>query len=157
MDILVLLSTLPQVQYHNYLGCPPISSGRNAGADRKLILTFIHLDLGKEGTDHSMLFSKRTPRPIKQYSLARPLFARHAAAWPQITAAKGANPYLVSWRHTFGLQIFDYWNDPNGFMIKYSICGGRYSQCILISYAEAVLLGLLPPSGGVSSTTVALI
>jgi len=87
------------------------------------VLTFLHLDLGKEYSDHHSLFLARAPPGV-------PATIMHHTSYEvddfdtqllghEFLLSKG---YQLVWgvgRHILGSQIFDYWKDPSGFTIEH--------------------------------------
>ncbi|KAI9835130.1 MAG: hypothetical protein M1819_002499 [Sarea resinae] len=87
------------------------------------ILTFLHLDLGKEFSDHHSLFLARAPPEM-------PATILHHTSYEvddfdtqllghEYLLGKG---YKLVWgvgRHILGSQIFDYWKDPSGFTAEH--------------------------------------
>ncbi|TVY59331.1 Metapyrocatechase 2 [Lachnellula cervina] len=87
------------------------------------ILTFLHLDLGKEFSDHHSLFLARAPPDL-------PATMMHHTSYEvddfdtqllghEYLLNKG---YQLVWgvgRHILGSQIFDYWKDTSGFTIEH--------------------------------------
>lgn len=87
------------------------------------VMTFMHLDLGKEYSDHHVFFMQRAPpEATKTYihhssyeveDLDTQLIGHH---W---LAKKGWKSVWGVGRHVLGSQIFDYWQDPSGFKIEH--------------------------------------
>jgi hypothetical protein len=87
------------------------------------VLTFMHLDLGKEYSDHHTVFLARAPPDL-------PATMMHHTSYEvddfdtqllghEHLLRKG---YKLHWgvgRHILGSQIFDYWKDPSGFTIEH--------------------------------------
>ncbi|KIX07317.1 uncharacterized protein Z518_01970 [Rhinocladiella mackenziei CBS 650.93] len=87
------------------------------------VLTFIHLDLGKEWSDHHILFLQRAPPDVKQtyihhssYEVADFDTQLIGHEW---LAKKGWKSVWGVGRHVLGSQIFDYWQDPSGYKIEH--------------------------------------
>ena len=87
------------------------------------ILTFLHLDLGREFSDHHTLFLARAPPEVPA------TFLHHTSyevddfdtqlLGHEYLLSKG---YQLVWgvgRHILGSQIFDYWKDPSGFTVEH--------------------------------------
>jgi hypothetical protein len=87
------------------------------------VLTFLHLDLGKDFSDHHSLFLARAPPDV-------PATMMHHTSYEvddfdtQLIGHKHllSKGYQLVWgvgRHILGSQIFDYWKDPSGFTIEH--------------------------------------
>jgi hypothetical protein len=104
----------------NFVPSDVLHAPGNSGMD---VMTFLHLDLGEEYTDHHTLFVARAPPDL-------PATIMHHTAFEvddfdtqllghEYLLSKG---YTLSWgigRHILGSQIFDYWKDPSGFTIEH--------------------------------------
>lgn len=87
------------------------------------VMTFMHLDLGEEYTDHHTLFLQRAlPNVGKTYvhhtsfevaDFDTQLMGHH------YLAKKGWNSVWGVGRHILGSQIFDYWYDSSNFKIEH--------------------------------------
>ncbi|KAJ6096514.1 Glyoxalase/Bleomycin resistance protein/Dihydroxybiphenyl dioxygenase [Penicillium sp. IBT 16267x] len=87
------------------------------------VLTFMHLDLGKEYSDHHVFFLQRAEPHVKQ------TFVHHTSyevadfdtqiIGHEWLAKKGWRSIWGVGRHVLGSQIFDYWADPSGFKIEH--------------------------------------
>ena len=87
------------------------------------VLTFMHLDLGEEYSDHHSLFLARGPPELGASYLHHTsyevedfdtqLLGHH---W---LAKKGYESVWGVGRHILGSQIFDYWRDVSGFKIEH--------------------------------------
>ncbi|SMQ52577.1 unnamed protein product [Zymoseptoria tritici ST99CH_1A5] len=96
------------------------------------VMTFMHLDLGKEYSDHHIFFMQRSPPEVtKTYlhhssyeveDLDTQLIGHH---W---LAKKGWKSVWGVGRHVLGSQIFDYWQDPSGFKIEHYADGDLVNQ-----------------------------
>ena len=87
------------------------------------VLTFFHLDLGKEYSDHHCLFLSRAPHEVTKsylhhtsYEVAD--FDTQLLGHEWLAARGWRNVWGVG-RHVLGSQIFDYWQDPSGFKIEH--------------------------------------
>ncbi|UKZ94622.1 uncharacterized protein TrAFT101_009479 [Trichoderma asperellum] len=87
------------------------------------VLTFMHLDLGEEYSDHHCFFMQRAEPHVKK------TFVHHTSYevadfdtqllghdW---LAKKGWESVWGVGRHVLGSQIFDYWRDSSGFKIEH--------------------------------------
>ncbi|KAH8197715.1 hypothetical protein TruAng_008132 [Truncatella angustata] len=87
------------------------------------VMTFMHLDLGKEYSDHHVFFMQRAEPHVKK------TFVHHTSYevadfdtqlighdW---LAKQGWKSIWGVGRHVLGSQIFDYWADPSGFKIEH--------------------------------------
>lgn len=87
------------------------------------VLTFMHLDLGREWSDHHIFFLQRAPPEVKKtylhhssYEVADFDTQLIGHEW---LAKKGWTSVWGVGRHILGSQIFDYWKDPSGFKIEH--------------------------------------
>ncbi|CVL11522.1 related to 2,3-dihydroxybiphenyl-1,2-dioxygenase [Fusarium proliferatum] len=87
------------------------------------VLTFMHLDLGDEYSDHHCFFMQRAEPHVKK------IFCHHTSfevadfdtqlLGHEYLASKGWKSVWGVGRHVLGSQIFDYWADPSGFKIEH--------------------------------------
>ncbi|KAA8650998.1 hypothetical protein EYZ11_004305 [Aspergillus tanneri] len=87
------------------------------------VMTFMHLDLGKDYSDHHSLFLKRAdPEAGKTYihhsSYEVADFDTQLLGHEWL-AQHGWKPAWGVGRHILGSQIFDYWHDASGFKIEH--------------------------------------
>ncbi|KAJ9148539.1 Glyoxalase/Bleomycin resistance protein/Dihydroxybiphenyl dioxygenase [Pleurostoma richardsiae] len=96
------------------------------------VLTFMHLDLGKEYSDHHVFFMQRAEPHVKK------IFLHHTSYevadfdtqlighnW---LAKQGWKSVWGVGRHVLGSQIFDYWADPSGFKIEHYADGDLVNE-----------------------------
>lgn len=91
------------------------------------VMTFMHLDLGKDYSDHHVFFLQRAPPECEK------TYVHHSSyevddfdtqlIGHQWLAKKGWKSVWGVGRHVLGSQIFDYWQDPSGFKIEH-YCDG---------------------------------
>ncbi|KAK3688882.1 hypothetical protein B0T22DRAFT_407582 [Podospora appendiculata] len=87
-------------------------------------LTFMHLDQGKEYSDHHTLFLSRAPagfpdeHRIHHSSFEVEDFDTQLLGHEYLLG-KSYKPIWGVGRHIFGSQIFDYWKDTSGFAIEH--------------------------------------
>ncbi|OJJ36344.1 hypothetical protein ASPWEDRAFT_37910, partial [Aspergillus wentii DTO 134E9] len=96
------------------------------------VLTFMHLDLGKEYSDHHVFFMQRAEPHVKK------TFLHHTSY--EVTdfdtqlighdwlARQGWKSIWGVGRHVLGSQIFDYWADPSGFKIEHYADGDLVNE-----------------------------
>lgn len=96
------------------------------------IMIFIHLDLGKEYSDHHCFFLSRSPPEAKKtyihhssYEIADFDTQLMGHQW---LAKKGWKSVWGVGRHILGSQIFDYWQDPSGFKIEHYADGDLVNE-----------------------------
>ncbi|EWZ32971.1 Glyoxalase/Bleomycin resistance protein/Dihydroxybiphenyl dioxygenase [Fusarium oxysporum Fo47] len=87
------------------------------------VLTFMHLDLGDEYSDHHCFFMQRAEPHVKK------IYCHHTSfevadfdtqlIGHEYLASKGWKSVWGVGRHVLGSQIFDYWADPSGFKIEH--------------------------------------
>ena len=87
------------------------------------VLTFMHIDLGKEFSDHHIMFLQRAPPEVKatylhhsSYEVAD--FDTQLIGHEWLAKNKWKSVWGVG-RHILGSQIFDYWQDNSGFKIEH--------------------------------------
>jgi len=87
------------------------------------VLTFMHLDLGKEYSDHHIFFLQRAEPHVKKTYMHHTSYEVADFDTQQIghewLAKKGWKSVWGVGRHVLGSQIFDYWADPSGFKIEH--------------------------------------
>jgi hypothetical protein len=87
------------------------------------VLTFMHLDLGPEFSDHHSLFLQRAPPNVRKTYLHHSSFEvadfDEQLLGHQYLAKKGWKSVWGVGRHILGSQIFDYWYDSSGFKIEH--------------------------------------
>lgn len=96
------------------------------------VLTFMHLDLGKEFSDHHCLFLQRAAPNVKKsyvhhtsYEIADFDTQLIGHEW---LAKQGWKSVWGVGRHILGSQIFDYWKDASGFMIEHYADGDLVNE-----------------------------
>lgn len=96
------------------------------------VLTFMHLDLGSEYTDHHSLFLQRAPPNVSETYLHHSSFEVNdfdtQLIGHQFLAQKGWKSVWGVGRHVLGSQIFDYWYDSSGFKIEHYADGDVVNQ-----------------------------
>ncbi|KAM5344930.1 hypothetical protein ACJ41O_010792 [Fusarium nematophilum] len=102
----------------------------------KDMMTFMHIDKGKEFTDHHSFFIQSPPEPVKQ---SRP---HHCSFETDNMDSQTMGHYHLQgngwtncWgigRHLLGSQIFDYWFDPSGNIVEH------YSDGDLVNSETAI-------------------
>ncbi|KAI0502931.1 Glyoxalase/Bleomycin resistance protein/Dihydroxybiphenyl dioxygenase [Xylaria bambusicola] len=87
------------------------------------VLTFLHLDLGKEFSDHHCMFMQRASPEVKKSYLHHTSYEvadfDEQLIGHEYLAKKGHECVWGVGRHILGSQIFDYWKDPSGFKIEH--------------------------------------
>jgi len=85
-------------------------------------MTFMHLDLGEEYSDHHCFFMQRAPPGTWRTYVHHSSF-EVADFDTQLIGHKWlAKKWKSVWgvgRHILGSQIFDYWADPDGFKVEH--------------------------------------
>lgn len=87
------------------------------------VMTFMHLDLGEEYSDHHIMFMQRAEPHVKKTFVHHTSF-EVADFDTQLLGHEwlGKQGWKSIWgvgRHVLGSQIFDYWADPSGFKIEH--------------------------------------
>ncbi|KAI9711543.1 MAG: hypothetical protein M1820_002107 [Bogoriella megaspora] len=103
----------------------------------KSVATFAHIDRGSEPVDHHSFFMTSNPTAHVHHCS----FEIHDVdtqylghAW---LAQKGYESVWGVGRHILGSQIFDYWWDPNGFMVEHYADGDLVTDSTPIGYGPA--------------------
>ncbi|KAJ3456005.1 hypothetical protein MRS44_017487 [Fusarium solani] len=85
------------------------------------VITFMHLDLGEEFSNHHSLFLSRAA-PGERNRLHHTSYEMEDFDTQLLVhdwlAMKGHKAVWGVGRHILGSQIFDYWRDPSGFIIR---------------------------------------
>src|SRR5258705_11061128 len=115
------------------------SPGRREGGP---ILSFIRCDRGSVAADHHTL--AMALGPVKRY-----MHSAYEVADLDALAAGGehlrAQGYFRSWgigRHIEGSQIFDYWRDPDGFLVEHYADGDLFDNTLEPGWAAMHASGL---------------
>ncbi|KAI1340072.1 Glyoxalase/Bleomycin resistance protein/Dihydroxybiphenyl dioxygenase [Xylariaceae sp. FL0016] len=96
------------------------------------VLTFMHLDLGKEYSDHHVMFMQRAPPELKKSYMHHTSYEvadfDTQLIGHEYLAKKGWESVWGVGRHILGSQIFDYWHDPSGFKIEHYADGDLVNE-----------------------------
>lgn len=96
------------------------------------VLTFLHLDLGKEFSDHHAMFLQRAPPEVKKSYLHHTSYEvadfDEQLIGHEYLAKRGYESVWGVGRHILGSQIFDYWKDPSGFKIEHYADGDLVNE-----------------------------
>jgi catechol 2,3-dioxygenase-like lactoylglutathione lyase family enzyme len=110
--------------------------------ERGPILSFIRCDRGSVPADHHTL--AMALGPVKRY-----MHSAYEVADLDALAAGGEylreQGYFRSWgigRHIEGSQIFDYWRDPDGFLVEHYADGDMFDNTLEPGWAEMRASGL---------------
>ncbi|KAI1084698.1 Glyoxalase/Bleomycin resistance protein/Dihydroxybiphenyl dioxygenase [Whalleya microplaca] len=128
------------------------------------VLTFLHLDLGKEYSDHHTLFLQRGPPELKKsymhhtsYEVAD--FDTQLIGHQWLAKRSWESVWGVG-RHVLGSQIFDYWKDTSGFKIEHYADGDLVNEDTQMTREVVGPLSIwgpeLPKDFGEDSTKYAL-
>jgi hypothetical protein len=126
------------------------------------VLTFMHLDLGKDWSDHHIFFLQRAPPEVRKtyihhssYEIADFDTQLIGHEW---LAKKGWKSVWGVGRHILGSQIFDYWADPSGFKIEHYADGDLVNSDTPTRREEAGAISVwgpeLPKDFGEDGTTI---
>ncbi|KAK5988568.1 Metapyrocatechase 2-like protein [Cladobotryum mycophilum] len=87
------------------------------------VLTFMHLDLGEDYSDHHCFFMQRAEPHVKKIKMHHTSFEVEdfdtQLLGHEWLANKGYKSVWGVGRHVLGSQIFDYWQDTSGFKIEH--------------------------------------
>jgi catechol 2,3-dioxygenase-like lactoylglutathione lyase family enzyme len=110
--------------------------------DRGPTMSFIRCDRGSEPADHHTLAMTLGPTNRYVHSAYQVSDLDALAAGGQYLLDQG---YFRSWgigRHIQGSQIFDYWRDPDGFLVEHFTDGDRFDNTLEPGWAPMTASGL---------------
>ena len=114
------------------------------------VMSFIRCDRGSEPTDHHTLAMTLGPSDRYVHSAYQVCDLDAIGAGSRYLTERG---YQHSWgigRHIQGSQIFDYWRDPDGFLVEHFADGDRFDASMEPGWAPMTASGLAqwgpPPS-----------
>ncbi|BBZ79101.1 putative 2,3-dihydroxybiphenyl-1,2-dioxygenase or glyoxalase/bleomycin resistance protein [Mycolicibacterium anyangense] len=110
--------------------------------DRGPTMSFIRCDLGSTPTDHHTLAMALGPANRYVHSAYQVADLDALAAGGEYLLERG---YLRSWgigRHIQGSQLFDYWRDPDGFMVEHYADGDLFDNTLEPGWAPFTATGL---------------
>jgi hypothetical protein len=105
-------------------------------------MSFIRCDRGSLPTDHHTLAMTLGPRNRYVHSAYQVSDLDALAAGGQYLLDQG---YYRSWgigRHIEGSQIFDYWRDPDGFLVEHFTDGDRFDNTLESGWSPMTASGL---------------
>ena len=110
--------------------------------DRGPTMSFIRCDRGSTPADHHTLALALGPQNRYVHSAYQVCDLDALAAGGEYLAERG---YFRSWgigRHIQGSQIFDYWRDPDGFMVEHFADGDMFDSTLEPGWAPFTATGL---------------
>jgi Glyoxalase/Bleomycin resistance protein/Dioxygenase superfamily len=110
--------------------------------DRGPAMSFIRCDRGATPADHHTLAMALGPQNRYVHSAYQVCDLDALAAGGQYLADHG---YFRSWgigRHIQGSQLFDYWRDPDGFMVEHFTDGDMFDSTLEPGWAPFTASGL---------------
>jgi catechol 2,3-dioxygenase-like lactoylglutathione lyase family enzyme len=110
--------------------------------ERGPTMSFIRCDRGSMAADHHTLAVALGPANRYVHSAYQVSDLDALAAGGEYLQERG---YLRSWgigRHIQGSQIFDYWRDPDGFLVEHFADGDRFDNTIEPGWAPFTASGL---------------
>lgn len=110
--------------------------------DRGPAMSFIRCDRGSTPTDHHTLALALGPANRYVHSAYQVADLDALAAGGEYLGERG---YLRSWgigRHIQGSQLFDYWRDPDGFMVEHFADGDMFDDTLAPGWAPFTASGL---------------
>ena len=110
--------------------------------DRGPTMSFIRCDRGTTPTDHHTMAMLLGPRNTYVHSAYQVTDLDTLAAGGEYLLDKG---YQRSWgigRHIEGSQIFDYWRDPDGFLVEHYADGDLFDCTLEPGWSEMTASGL---------------
>ena len=110
--------------------------------DRGPVMSFIRCDRGSEAADHHTLAMALGPADRYVHSAFQVSDLDALAAGGEYLVEQG---YFRSWgigRHIQGSQLFDYWRDPDGFMVEHFADGDLFDNTVTPGWAPFTASGL---------------
>jgi len=110
--------------------------------ERGPTMSFIRCDRGSEPTDHHTLAMTLGPRNRYVHSAYQVADLDSLAAGGEYLREQG---YFRSWgigRHIEGSQIFDYWRDPDGFLVEHFTDGDLFDNSLEPGWSPMTASGL---------------
>jgi catechol 2,3-dioxygenase-like lactoylglutathione lyase family enzyme len=110
--------------------------------ERGPTMSFIRCDRGPEPTDHHTLAMTLGPRNRYVHSAYQVADLDSLAAGGEYLREQG---YFRSWgigRHIEGSQIFDYWRDPDGFLVEHFTDGDLFDNTLEPGWSPMTASGL---------------
>ncbi|BBX28609.1 MULTISPECIES: VOC family protein [Mycolicibacterium] len=110
--------------------------------DRGPTMSFIRCDRGDVPTDHHTLAMTLGPRNRYVHSAYQVADLDALAAGGEYLRERG---YQRSWgigRHVQGSQLFDYWRDPDGFLVEHFTDGDMFDNTVEPGWAPFTASGL---------------
>ncbi|MEC4765490.1 VOC family protein [Mycobacterium sherrisii] len=110
--------------------------------ERGPTMSFIRCDRGATPTDHHTLAMALGPRDRYVHSAYQVADLDALAAGGEYLADRG---YARSWgigRHIQGSQLFDYWRDPDGFLVEHFADGDMFDDTVEPGWAPLTATGL---------------
>jgi hypothetical protein len=114
------------------------------------VMSFMRCDRGQTATDHHTLAMALGPTDRYVHSAYQVCDLDAIGAGSRYLTERG---YKHSWgigRHIQGSQIFDYWRDPDGFLVEHFSDGDRFDSTLEPGWAPMTATGLAqwgpPPS-----------
>jgi catechol 2,3-dioxygenase-like lactoylglutathione lyase family enzyme len=106
------------------------------------VMSFIRCDRGSEPTDHHTLAMTLGPSNKYVHSAYEVADLDTVAAGGEYLLQRG---YRRSWgigRHIQGSQVFDYWRDPDGFLVEHYADGDLFDNSLAPGWAPMTASGL---------------
>jgi catechol 2,3-dioxygenase-like lactoylglutathione lyase family enzyme len=110
--------------------------------DRGPVMSFIRCDRGSVATDHHTLAMALGPVNRYVHSAYQVCDLDTLAAGGEYLCERG---YFRSWgigRHIQGSQLFDYWRDPDGFLVEHFTDGDMFDNTLEPGWAPFTASGL---------------
>ncbi|MDX1892062.1 VOC family protein [Mycolicibacterium sp. 050158] len=110
--------------------------------ERGPVMSFIRCDLGRTPADHHTLAMALGPSNRYVHSAYQVCDFDALAAGGEYLKARG---YQRSWgigRHNEGSQIFDYWRDPDGFLVEHFTDGDMFDSSLAPGWSPFTASGL---------------
>nr|WP_296765012.1 VOC family protein [Rhodococcus sp. (in: high G+C Gram-positive bacteria)] len=106
------------------------------------VMSFLRCDCGDTPTDHHSLAMTLGPSDRYVHSAYQVCDLDAIAAGSEFLTARGYNHSWGIGRHIEGSQIFDYWRDPDGFLVEHFSDGDMFDASITPGWAPMTASGL---------------
>jgi hypothetical protein len=105
-------------------------------------MAFIRCDRGAAATDHHTLAMVLGPAARYVHSAYQVIDLDAVAAGGEYLKDRGYHHAWGIGRHVQGSQIFDYWRDPDGFMVEHFADGDMFDNTVEVGWGPMTASGL---------------
>ncbi|MGZ8178221.1 VOC family protein [Williamsia sp. SKLECPSW1] len=110
--------------------------------ERGPVMSFIRCDRGSEPADHHTLAMTLGPADRYVHSAYQVCDLDALAAGGEFLIERGHHRSWGIGRHIQGSQLFDYWRDPDGFLVEHFTDGDHFDSTITPGWAPMTASGL---------------